>query len=243
MYAFLLFAVRELTFSSLSYSPLFACRSLRRSCVCEDVSLLPLPHSTVSDSHCHFLSPSTNPFGNAQVNTGVVSPPQYATVAAAATGNGATTAAQSNGGTVYLTTDYVTYRDYYSVAAAGPAGPTATLQAVGCVATSAGDQYQTVRQQLSAAPAAVTYTTATNVDSIGTEGGSFLDRYLRQGQQVVTTVNGTTIVSGGSDKLATATTINGGLTVDLPSPDSGIGGEATVTPRAVENGTIVQVIS
>jgi len=174
-----------------------------------------------------------------QVNTGVVSPPQYATVAG--TGNGGATA-QSNGGTVYLTTDYVTYRDYYSVAATGPAGPTATLQAVGCVAaTTAGDQYQTVRQQLSAAPAAVTYTTATNVDSIATEGaGSFLDRYLRQGQQVVTTVNGTTIVSGGSDKIPTATTINGGLTVDLPSPDSGIGGEATVTPRAVENGTIVQ---
>lgn len=135
-----------------------------------------------------------------QVNTGVS--PQYATVTPASD-------AHSNGGTVYLTTDYITYRDYYPATSTG-----ATV--------TTNDQYQTVRQHLSATPTA-TYTSASD-----NETTSFLDRYLRQ-QPTTTNSNG-----GTSYK----TTIHG-LTVDLPSPDSGIG-EATITPRG-ENGALPQV--
>ncbi|CAG2173733.1 unnamed protein product, partial [Oppiella nova] len=116
----------------------------------------------------------------------------------------------TNGGTVYLTTvDYITYRDYYPT--------TSTTTAV-----NNSDQYQTVRQHLSTTPTA-TYTTTSD-----TETTSFLDRYLRQ-QPATTSANGTT---------AYKATIHG-LTVDLPSPDSGIG-DTTITPRQ-ENGTLPQV--
>ncbi len=135
-----------------------------------------------------------------QVNTGVS--PQYATVTPASD-------AHSNGGTVYLTTDYITYRDYYPATSTG-----ATV--------TTNDQYQTVRQHLSATPTA-TYTSASD-----NETTSFLDRYLRQ-QPATTNTNGATSYK---------TTIHG-LTVDLPSPDSGIG-EATITPRG-ENGALPQV--
>lgn len=112
-----------------------------------------------------------------------------------------------------MTTDYITYRDYY------PAAST--------VQTATSDQYQTVRQQLSSSPA-VTYSQAAN-EPAGDGQGSFLDRYLRQPPVTSTTTNG----------AAYKGTLHGGLTVDLPSPDSGIG-EATVTPRA-ENGALAQV--
>lgn len=112
-----------------------------------------------------------------------------------------------------MTTDYITYRDYY------PAAST--------VQTATSDQYQTVRQQLSSSPA-VTYSQAAN-EPAGDGQGSFLDRYLRQPPVTSTTTNG----------AAYKGTLHGGLTVDLPSPDSGIG-EATVTPRA-ENGAMAQV--
>lgn len=114
---------------------------------------------------------------------------------------------RSNGQTVYLATDYITYCDYY------PAASTAT-------AVTTTDQYQTVRQHLSAAPANVTYTQAS--DTPGET--SFLDRYLRQQQ-----TNGN--INGNNTYKTT--------TLDLASPDSGIG-EATTTPRG-ENGNLPQV--
>ena len=116
----------------------------------------------------------------------------------------------TNGGTVYLTTaDYITYRDYYPT--------TSTTTAV-----NSSDQYQTVRQHLSTTPTA-TYTTTSD-----TETTSFLDRYLRQ-PPVTTSANG-----GPTYKASIH-----GLTVDLPSPDSGIG-DTTITPRG-ENGALPQV--
>lgn len=133
--------------------------------------------------------------------------PQYTAVQAAGGHN--------NGGTVFLTTDYITYRDYYSTA---PAAQSVTP----------ADQYQTVRQHLSAAPANVTYPQVTNVEAAGET--SFLDRYLRQ-PVATSTANGNGVYK--------QTTMHGGLTVDLPSPDSGIG-EATITPRG-ENGALPQV--
>lgn len=139
-----------------------------------------------------------------QVDPGV-SPPQYATVTQTSGPPG-----QNNAPTVYLTTEYITYRDYYTTP------PT-------------GDQYQTVRQQLNTTPA-VTYIQATLDPSQqqSTDSGSFLDRYLRQAP-IATSQNGTIY----------KTHVNGGLTSDLPSPDSGIG-DTTVTPRT-ENGAIPQV--
>ena len=123
-------------------------------------------------------------------------------------------AAGRNNGTVYLTTtDYITYCDYY------PAASTATS-----VTT---DQYQTVRQHLNSAPASVTYTQANENSG---ETTSFLDRYLRQ--------TSTTANSNGVNYKTTS--LHGGLTVDLPSPDSGIG-ETTITPRP-DNAAISQVL-
>lgn len=155
--------------------------------------------------------------------------PQYATVTPA-------TAAHNNGGTVYLTTDYITYRDYYSTTPQLPNNNSTT------------DQYQTVRQHLSSSPVSVTYTQAN--ESVSSPAGetSFLDRYLRQ-QPVTSTPNGIGIGLGINNGINIGNSIqaykqtsqlhNGGLTVDLPSPDSGIG-EATVTPRG-ENGALPQV--
>lgn len=88
--------------------------------------------------------------------------------------------------------------------------------------TTTTDQYQTVRQHLSTTPATATYTTTNESET------SFLDRYLRQ-QPATTNSNGGTTYKA---------TIHG-LTVDLSSPDSGIG-ETTITPRG-ENGTLPQV--
>lgn len=147
-----------------------------------------------------------------QVNA-AVPPPQYTTVTQNQN-------AQNNG-TLYLTTDYVTtYRDYY---------PTAST-----VQTVTSDQYQTVRQQLSSSPA-VTYTQAGSdqqqQQQQSDSQGSFLDRYLRQ-PPVTSTTNGAAFKQG--------TLQHGGLTVDLPSPDSGIG-EATVTPRPENGSALTQV--
>lgn len=168
------------------------------------ISLAPAQPYPRATTQLTFAAPAYDLSGTGQytvqVNPGV-SPPQYATVTQTAPG-------QNNAQTVYLTTDYITYRDYYTT-------PTSS------------DQYQTVRQQLNTTPA-VTYTQATNdQQQPSSDSGSFLDRYLRQAP--ITTQNGTTYKS----------TIHGGLTVDLPSPDSGIG-EATITPRT-ENGAIAQV--
>lgn len=133
-------------------------------------------------------------------------------------------------GIVYLTADYSNYRDYYTAA------PNQTTQlqlhSVNASSTVAStDQYQAVRQQLTSTPA-VTYTTAQAViDGQPQEGTSFLDRYLRQPPVSTTAVVSAHAVYNGQ--------LQGGLTVDLPSPDSGIG-EAIVTPRP-ENGILAQV--
>lgn len=155
----------------------------------------------------------------------VTQSPQYATVA-----NG--TNGQHNG-IVYLTTDY-TYRDYYTT--------TSTAQPT----TATTDQYQTVRQHLTGGPA-VTYATSVvgpATTAIATEvptgETSFLDRYLRQPATTGAGVtNGGATIAYGSAATQQAT-LHGGLTVDLPSPDSGIG-EATVTPRGENGGALPQV--
>lgn len=137
--------------------------------------------------------------------------PQYATVTQASAGR--------NNGTVYLTTaDYITYCDYYP-----------TVPTTGAVTT---DQYQTVRHITSnnnpppTSPSSVTYTQASDSNET-----SFLDRYLRQNSTGSATTNGV---------IYKTTSLPGGLTVDLPSPDSGIG-EATITPRP-DNGSLPQVL-
>lgn len=136
--------------------------------------------------------------------------PQYATVTQASVGR--------NNGTVYLATDYITYCDYY------PAVPS--------TGTVTSDQYQTVRHITSnndapsTSPSSVTYTQASDSNET-----SFLDRYLRQNSTGSATTNGV---------IYKTTSLPGGLTVDLPSPDSGIG-EATITPRP-DNGSLPQVL-
>lgn len=143
-------------------------------------------------------------------------------------------------GIVYLTTDYNTYRDYYTTA---PTAQTTQLQlhsvpaSVPVQTSQTLDQYQAVRQQLTTTPT-VTYTAQTVTDgvngvAVSTEATSFLDRYLRQPPTAVTSSVTTAAHTVYNSQL------QGGLTVDLPSPDSGIG-EAIVTPRA-ENGILTQV--
>lgn len=103
-----------------------------------------------------------------------------------------------------------------------------------------------MRQQLTAAPV-TTYTSAAGDTSVSvsteSSGGSFLDRYLRQppvtsGGPTVVAASGVVTYKPQQATAGSAGALHGGLTVDLPSPDSGIG-EATVTPR--ENGQLSQV--
>lgn len=182
--------------------------------------------------------------------------PQYATV-----NPGTTTARTTNGGTVYLTTsDYITYREYY--ANNGNQQLVVTnhadqYQTVRQHLTTAGTPVATVS-------AANNNNNYGNSNSNSTNNGeivqtSFLDRYLRQQQALTTLAAGTgagnaggtggTTSGTGATAVAVAsipsngvpaykTTIHG-LTVDLPSPDSGIG-DTTATPRP-ENATLPQV--
>jgi hypothetical protein len=136
---------------------------------------------------------------------------------------------QYNGHVVYLTmptsTDYRNYQEYTY-------GGTPTIQ-LPVQASDATDQYQAVRQQLTSTPA-VTYTTQAVIDGQPSQEGSttsFLDRYLRQPPVSSATVVSAHTVYNGQ--------LQGGLTVDLPSPDSGIG-ETIATPRP-ENGILAQV--
>lgn len=191
-----------------------------------------IPHySTWLDSNPY----SPRPISSKQVNA----TPQYASVTPTATRN-ATTAA--NGGTVYLTTDYITYREYYS-------NPNSNNNIV-----VTNDQYHTVRQHLNTATNGTNNGYATG----GTDGASnesetsFLDRYLRQQPVTTTAIAGTIAATTASASPAVAVAsipANGappgykptihGLTVDLPSPDSGIGDTST-TPRP-ENAALPQV--
>src|SRR4051794_36897161 len=108
--------------------------------------------------HSHEGFASLYSFALKQVNATTVSP-QYAAVTPTAA------ARSTNGGTVYLTTDYITYREYYPN----------TTNSNNIVVTD--DQYHTVRQHLTPTPTAPT----TNVYSSNNETEtSFLDRYLRQ---------------------------------------------------------------
>lgn len=155
--------------------------------------------------------------------------PQYAVTPAGAARN-------TNGGTVYLTTDYITYREYYSQ-------PNNNNNIV-----VTNDQYHTVRQHLNTANngANNSYTPTNNESET-----SFLDRYLRQQPVTTTAIAGTIAATTASASPAVSvasipangvpgykTTIHG-LTVDLPSPDSGIG-DTTATPRP-ENAALPQV--
>lgn len=175
-----------------------------------------------------------------QVDASDVSP-QYTLATNGRNIGSATLSTAGNTPTLYLTTsDYVTYRDYYSVAST----PTTASNAPTTIAVSA-DQYQTVRQQL-ATVGTVLATSADGTTTISTNGSTgdahspgFLDRYLRQtngdlgdGQHHSQSAGTTTVVVNGSQ-------YKNGLSVDLPSPDSGIG-EATITPRG-ENGQLPQV--
>jgi len=171
-----------------------------------------------------------------QVDTSDVGP-QYTLT----NGRGAISTA---GNTVYLTTtgDYVTYRDYYSVASTQTTPSIAGNNTPTTIAVSA-DQYQTVRQHL--AVGTVLATSADGTTTIQTTNGSpdeagFIDTYLRPtngdlDQHHAQTTTGTVVVNGSQYKT-------NGLSVDLPShsPDSGIGGESTITPRG-ENGQLPQI--
>ena len=157
--------------------------------------------------------------------------PQYAAV----TPTAGTAARSTNGGTVYLTTDYITYREYYPN----------TTNSNNIVVTN--DQYHTVRQHLTTTSTGPTnpYGAPSNESET-----SFLDRYLRQpvtSSAIAGTIAATTATVSPAVAVASLPS-NGapgynttvlGLTVDLPSPDSGIG-DTTATPRP-DNAALPQV--
>lgn len=190
-----------------------------------------------------------------QVNTAQL--PQYTAV----TGQQATVRTLTSGNTVYIApSDYITYpiREYYPN---NGTNTNTTIVSNGLVVAQ-GDQYHTVRQQLTNQP---------NVVGINVGGGggvvatayatnetdaNYIDRYLRQQQQPITTTTLGTLapVAVSTAAVAAITTlpisngaihnngaaISNGLTVvGLPSPDNGIG-DANATPRA-ENSAIPQV--
>ncbi|KAJ6218222.1 hypothetical protein RDWZM_009379 [Blomia tropicalis] len=149
-----------------------------------------------------------------QVNATTVSP-QYAAVPTAAAA-----ARSTNGGTVYLTTDYITYREYYPN----------TTNGSNIVVTN--DQYHTVRQHLTATPSVTTqnnYNTPTNESET-----SFLDRYLRQQPITSSAITGTIAVTAGTATVSPSVAV-----ASLPTNDSGMG-DATTTPRP-ENATLPQI--
>ncbi|OTF73702.1 hypothetical protein BLA29_006410, partial [Euroglyphus maynei] len=220
------------------------------------------------------LPPLSSPGQMVDVNANTALTPQYAVTPTAAAA-----ARTTNGGTVYLTTDYITYREYYPTNATNANGIPQQQQQQQIIVTTnpaitavnsnnSGDQqYHAVRQQLAAQQipqVTITgnnnYQTAANL--IGETETSFLDRYLRQQQQPITTqattttsmvnnnnnsvaqpgtisiqslqqTSGTTSTTNGvvNGYKSNTTTLHGCLTVDLPSPDSGIGDTTTATPR------------
>lgn len=171
--------------------------------------------------------------------------PQYTLATNGRNIGSATLSTAGNTPTLYLTTsDYVTYRDYYSVASTQTTPTTASIAASNAPTTIAvsADQYQTVRQQL-ATVGTVLATSADGTTTISTNGSTgdahspgFLDRYLRQTNGDLGDHHGS---SGTTTVVVNGSQYKNGLSVDLPSPDSGIG-EATITPRG-ENGQLPQV--
>ena len=107
------------------------------------------------------------------------------------------------------------------------------------------DQYHTVRQHLTTTPTNV-YNAPNNEPET-----SFLDRYLRQQPVTSSAIAGSIAATTATVSPAVAVAslpANGvsgynasmfGLTVDLPSPDSGIG-DTTATPRP-DNASLTQV--
>lgn len=172
------------------------------------------------------------------------------------TGRTLSTATLGNGSppTLYLTSSdhYVTYRDFYpssqsllptTVSLAAPTSgsslsPTGTISVTTPGSSSNGttngasngssssdsDPYPVVRQQLALGTLS------------DTAGSAFLDRYLRgQSNSLHGSGDSNTAQLGELSANVATVLVNGaqfkhGLSVDLPSPDSGIG-EATITPR------------
>ncbi len=233
-------------------------------------------------------------FANTQVNAATVSP-QYAAVTPTAAAAARST--NGGGGTFYLTTDgnYVAYRECYNPGATITTTNGININGGGGIVTNlvgnalgVGDQYHTVRQHLTTAlngqqqqqqqqqqqanqqqQVVNAYTTVPLVGD-GSDGTSFLDRYLRQQQhqqqqQPVTAttvgVNGATTVTVSPAAVAvvpsgvapvsngvhsgdhyTVSSLNQHLlTVDLPSPDSGLGGDTTTATPRPDNAALPQV--
>ncbi|XP_017488916.1 PREDICTED: protein grainyhead-like, partial [Rhagoletis zephyria] len=225
-----------------------------------------------------------------QVNAATVSP-QYAAVTPTAAAAARST---NGGGTFYLTTDgnYVAYRECYNPGATITTTNGININGGGGIVTNlvgnalgVGDQYHTVRQHLTTAlngqqqqqqqqqqqanqqqQVVNAYTTVPLVGD-GSDGTSFLDRYLRQQQQqqpvTATTVgvNGATTVTVSPAAVAvvpsgvapvsngvhsgdhyTVSSLNQHLlTVDLPSPDSGLGGDTTTATPRPDNAALPQI--
>lgn len=159
--------------------------------------------------------------------------------------------------TLYLTSSdgssYVTYRDFYSAngqtllpASVSTAANGSTTIVSTCASPLNGssstptsssvdsDAYPVVRQQLSLGAA-----TEVSTASVGTamQGTVFLDRYLRTNDSS----NGEQLSGNVATVLVNGAQFKHGLSVDLPSPDSGIG-EATITPRG-DNAHLPQVFA
>lgn len=188
------------------------------------------------------------------MNAATVSP-QYAAV----TPTAAAAARSTNGGTVYLTTDYITYREYYNPTNGNNGNG---IQVTNLVSNN-GDQYHTVRQHLTTTPSAQQQQQVnaySAVQPVGEIETSFLDRYLRSQPLVQTSssvgvgnlssaatsvtvspaVAVASLPSNGVPEYHTVSSLNQHLlTVDLPSPDSGLG-DTSATPRP-DNASLPQV--
>lgn len=172
-----------------------------------------------------------------------------------------TAATLTNGQTIYLTTDYIPYRDYYD--APPPQGATvvssagivsslpssiSTISSLPGVVPSISHpipvQYETVRHHLSSAPATLTGTsggpvTTVSFTTIAEDGTTVLDHlraHAGSGGGLPIAVSG---ASGVAMTASQAYKAMSGLTVDLPSPDSGIGD--TITPRDQNGNGLPQV--
>lgn len=178
--------------------------------------------------------------------------PQYAAV----TPTAAAAARSSNGGTVYLTTDYITYREYYNPTNATNGNGIQVTNLVG----NNGEQYHTVRQHLTTTPSGQQQQQVNSYASVqpvvSEHETSFLDRYLRsqpvvQSSSSVGSLSTTSVTvspavavaslpSNGVPEYHSVSSLNQHLlTVDLPSPDSGLG-DTSATPRP-DNASLPQV--
>ncbi|KAI1287614.1 Protein grainyhead [Halotydeus destructor] len=181
------------------------------------ISLAPAEPYLRGATQLTFATPAYDLASNGQYTVQVNAAPQYTTV------TNATSGGHTNGGIVYLTTTDYAYRDYYttSVRPVGVTYTQVTNAEVPVGETSFLDQY--LRQPASGNPVATSASVVTN-------GGYHGNKPQQQQQQH----------QGQHNQHQQASSLQGGLTVDLPSPDSGIG-EATITPRG-ESGALPQQI-